>query len=103
MTHDDISPLLDRPGVEAQWDERWRAPWFEFRDGTELHTVWYDDERSYKEKLRIVRRSRLAGFAAWRLGTEDPHFWTVAAEAARKPEARAPRRSGTHRPRVGSQ
>jgi spore germination protein len=102
MTHDDISPLLERPGVEVQWDERWRAPWFEFRDGQELHTIWYDDGRSYKEKLQLVRRNHLGGFAAWRLGTEDPQFWAVAAEAAKKPEGRAPRRAGTQRPRAGS-
>lgn len=102
MTHDDISPLLTRPGVEVRWDDRWRAPWFEFRDGPELHTVWYDDDRSYKEKLQLVRRNRLGGFAAWRLGTEAPQFWAVAAEAAKKPEGGAPRRAGTQRPRAGS-
>lgn len=93
MTFGDISPLLERPEVQVQWDDRWRAPWFEFRDGPELHTIWYDSDRSYKEKLQLVRRNRLGGFAAWRLGSEDPQFWTVAAEAARKPKPRAPRKS----------
>ncbi len=102
MTYNDISPLLERPGIEVQWHDRWRAPWFEFRDGPELHTVWYEDDRSYREKLRLVRHNRLGGFAAWRLGTEDPQFWMVAAEAARKPEPRAARRAGTQRPRAGS-
>lgn len=102
MTYGDISPLLERPGVEVQWHDRWRAPWFEFRDGPELHTVWYEDPRSYREKLRLVRQNRLGGFAAWRLGSEDPQFWAVATEAARKPERRAPRRARTQRPRVGS-
>jgi spore germination protein YaaH len=102
MTYGDISPLLARPGVEVQWDSRWRAPWFEFHEGPELHTVWYDDDRSYNEKLEFVRQNRLGGFAAWRLGTEDPQFWAVAAEAAKKPAARGPRRAGTSRSRAGS-
>jgi spore germination protein len=102
LTHQDLTPLLSRPGVEPQWDVRWRVPWFEFRDGPEVHTVWYDDERSYKEKLRLVGHSRLRGFAAWRLGTENPQFWAVAAEAARKPEGRPVRRAGSSRIRGAS-
>ena len=102
MTHNDIAPLLGRHGLDPQWDERWRAPWIEFKDGEEIHTIWYDDGRSYKDKLQLVRRNRLGGFAAWRLGTEDPQFWAVAGEAARKPAGRTARRSTAPRPRAGS-
>jgi spore germination protein YaaH len=87
----DLQPLLERPGVEIQWDERWRAPWFQFRVGPELHTVWFDNRRSFKEKLDLVRQYRLRGFAAWRLGSEDPEFWTVAAEMFKQPRTAAPR------------
>jgi spore germination protein YaaH len=95
----DLQPLLERPGVEVHWDERWRAPWFQFRLGPELHTVWFDDRRSFKEKLDLVRRYRLRGFAAWRLGSENPEFWSVAAEASPKPAAaRRPSRAGPREP-----
>lgn len=89
MTYGDLSPLLARPGIEVQWDKRWRAPWFQYREGPEFHTVWFDDSRSYKEKLQLVRQYKLRGFAAWRLGTEDPQFWSVA--AAKKPSGTGPR------------
>jgi spore germination protein len=102
LKHQDLAPLLARPGVEPQWDAHWRVPWFEFRDGPELHTVWYDDQRSYKEKLRLVQQNHLRGFAAWRLGTENPQFWAVAAEAARKPEGRPVHRTGSSRLRGAS-
>jgi spore germination protein YaaH len=90
VTYSSISPLLARPDIEVQWDKRWRAPWFQYREGSELHTVWFDDSRSYKEKLQLVREYNLRGFAAWRLGTEDPQFWSVAA-AAKKPRGTGPR------------
>jgi len=99
VTYGDISPLLARPGLEVQWDKRWRVPWFQYREASELHTVWYDDRRSYKEKLRLVREYKLRGFAAWRLGTEDPQFWSVAA-AATKPTAVGLRRRGKPQPRA---
>jgi spore germination protein YaaH len=88
----DLRPLLARPGVEVQWDERWRAPWLQFREGPELHTVWFDDRRSFKEKLDLVRRYRLRGFAAWRLGSENPEFWPLVIEMSQQPAAAAPRR-----------
>jgi spore germination protein YaaH len=99
VTYGDISPLLARPGLEMQWDKRWRVPWFQYREGQELHTVWYDDSRSYQEKLRLVREYKLRGFAAWRLRTEDPQFWSVAA-AATKPTAVGLRRRGKPQPRA---
>jgi spore germination protein YaaH len=89
-TYDDISPLLARPDIKVQWDKRWRTPWFQYREGPELRTVWFDDSRSHKEKLQLVREYNLRGFAAWRLGTEDPQFWSVAA-AAKKPSGTGPR------------
>ena len=91
MNLSDISPLLARPGVAIQWDERWRAPWFDYRQGTELHTVWFDNSRSFREKLGLARKYRLRGFAAWRLGSEDPSFWSVAAESYRKRQTPARR------------
>jgi spore germination protein YaaH len=101
VTYGDISPLLARPGLVIEWDKRWRAPWFQYREASELHTVWYDDSRSYKEKLQLVREYRLRGFAAWRLGTEDPQFWSVAA-AATKPTAVGWRGRGKSQPRARS-
>jgi spore germination protein YaaH len=94
-----LQALLGRPEVQIQWDERWRAPWLQFREGTEVHTVWFDDRRSYQEKLELVRRYRLRGFAAWRLGTEDPEFWDVASEYSKSLEKSAPSKAPRRAPR----
>jgi len=103
MTFDSLSPLLARPDVEVRWDARWRAPWIQYRDQDETHTVWFDDRRSYAGKLELVRKYRLRGFAAWRLGTEDPLFWEAAAEFAKtlaKPAVqKGTKRSGGTKPR----
>jgi len=83
MTYDSLRPLIERPEIEVRWDARWRAPWIQYREQDETHTVWFDDRRSYTGKLELVRKYRLRGFAAWRLGTEDPLFWVAAAELAK--------------------
>jgi spore germination protein YaaH len=108
-TYDDISPLLARPDIKVQWDKRWCTPWFQYREGTQLRTVWFDNSRSYKEKLQLVRQYNLRGFAAWRLGTENPQFWSVAAAAKkasgtgrrgpRESQGRAARRGIASQPR----
>ncbi len=84
MDFETLRPLLKRPGIEIWWHDRWRTPWIQYRDEPDTHTVWFDDGRSYREKLDLVREYRLRGFAAWRLGTENPAFWTVAAELRKK-------------------
>ncbi len=92
LSASDLRPLLDRPDLHLQWDERGQTPWFQFRDASELHTVWFDDRRSYREKLELARGYRLRGFAAWRLGTENPDFWAVAAEVPKSVHKTAKRR-----------
>ena len=74
----EVRELLARPDVEVQWDDRWRSPWFQYREAGSLRTVWYEDSRSWSEKLRLVTEYRLRGFAAWRLGFEDAEFWPAA-------------------------
>jgi spore germination protein YaaH len=74
----DVTNQLECPEVESHWDEEERAAWFQYHDTSGLHTGWYEDSKSLEEKLRLMQQYRLRGFAAWRLGAEDPKFWTLA-------------------------
>ncbi len=99
LTADDVDALLARPGVEKIWSERWRAPWIRyFQEGAE-HTAWFEDRRSWEEKLRLVREYHLRGFAAWRLGAEGPEFWSLLKPATprRAPEGLQERPARTKR------
>ncbi len=53
-----------------------RAPTFEFEQDGCRNIVYFEDRESLQEKLRLVRKYRLPGISAWRLGQEDPRFWT---------------------------
>lgn len=52
-----------------------RAPTFEFQRNGCRNIVYFEDRESLQEKLRLVRKYRLPGISAWRLGQEDPRFW----------------------------
>ncbi len=70
-----------------QWHGWHRAPWFEFyRDGCR-NVVWFENRQSLREKLRLVRKYRLAGFSAWRLGQEGPDFWKELRDRVPLPKA----------------
>jgi spore germination protein YaaH len=88
----DLRELLARPGIKSQWDARWRSPWLRFRAAGKLHTVWYEDRRSWTEKQGLMHKYHLRGFAAWRLGVESPEFWSLeTVRRAGEPAARARR------------
>lgn len=77
MPYPQTRALLNRLSLTPQWDERQRSPWFEYRAGGTIRSVWYENARSIQEKLRLLDRYQLRGFAAWRLGMEDPRIWPM--------------------------
>lgn len=88
MPYPDTEALLDRLSLKPHWDQKQRSPWFEYRTSGILRSVWYENARSIQEKLRLLEQFRLRGFAAWRLGMEDPRIWSlVSAMEERSPEA----------------
>lgn len=54
-----------------------KSPHLRFWAGGRSRNLWFEDNRSFKHKLDLIERSGVAGFAAWRIGQEDPRTWTV--------------------------
>ena len=77
LAYKDLKPYLDDPDAEQHWDDVVRTTWFQLREGNTLRTAWFDDARSLKSKLDLLPLYHLRGFAAWRLGAEDPEFWQL--------------------------
>jgi spore germination protein YaaH len=99
LTFADAQSRMEQLSAERLWDERWRTPWFHYSDDVGLHTGWYEDSRSLEAKLELMQKYHLRGFAAWRLGVEDPGFWTLASvkgRTGRQDQKRRPRQPGTH-------
>src|SRR5262249_48974588 len=72
--------LLEARDSEAnvEFDPETRNPFFRFEeeDGSE-HTVWFLDGVTAFNQMRASRAYNVAGFALWRLGSEDPSLWAV--------------------------
>jgi spore germination protein YaaH len=97
---------MEQLSVERLWDERWRTPWFQYSSDSGLHTGWYEDSTSLEAKLGLMQKYHLRGFAAWRLGLEDPKFWTLASvkdRTGQQGQKRRPHRSATHAARGGGE
>jgi spore germination protein YaaH len=78
VDHATADHLRARPNAQSGFDEDEGAPWVKYTDDRgDTHEVWYEDARSFEQKLQIATDSRLAGFAAWRIGHEDPANWTI--------------------------
>lgn len=92
LNYDSLKSLLVRPEIEVQWHDDWRSPWVQFRDEPDTHSAWFENRRSFVEKLGLVKQFGLRGVAAWRIGVENPEFWTVTSEWAGE---KARRSSGT--------
>jgi len=75
LAYKDLKPFLEDPGSERHWDDLSRTTWFQLLEGDILRIAWFDDARSLREKQRLVQFYHLRGYAAWRLGVEDPEFW----------------------------
>jgi spore germination protein YaaH len=77
FAYKDLKHFLDDPSSDQHWDDPSRTTWVQLRDGDTVRTAWFDDARSLREKLKLVQLYHLRGYAAWRLGVEDPGFWQI--------------------------
>lgn len=60
-----------------QWDDASKSPYFTYSDAAGvLHSVWFENAQSLNYKLDLVNSYNLAGIAIWRLGLENPDYWT---------------------------
>jgi cellulose synthase/poly-beta-1,6-N-acetylglucosamine synthase-like glycosyltransferase/peptidoglycan/xylan/chitin deacetylase (PgdA/CDA1 family)/spore germination protein YaaH len=72
--------VLDARDSEAkiEFDPTTRNPYFRYEteDGAQ-RTVWFLDAVTAFNQMRATRDYNVAGFALWRMGSEDPSLWTV--------------------------
>ncbi len=64
--------------AKIEFDAVSRNPYFRYEDedGSE-HKVWFLDGATAFNQMRSARQFHPAGFALWRLGSEDPSLWNI--------------------------
>lgn len=69
--------LADRFKAGIQWDDREKTSWVVYqRDGLNEY-LYVEDARALQPKLDLVKKYKLRGVSAWRLGQEDPQIWSL--------------------------
>jgi len=65
-------------GAEIQYDQTAQSPWFRYWDEDRReHEVWFEDARSIRAKLGLVRDFGLSGVGYWNLDRPFPQNWPV--------------------------
>jgi spore germination protein len=62
-------------GARVDYDFQTQTPFILSPNGS--LTTYFDDADSLARKVALVHTYGLAGIAAWRLGFEDPQFWSL--------------------------
>jgi spore germination protein YaaH len=72
--------LVEAKNVVGGFSEVEGSAWFRYEDDDDdRHEVWYENAESLDLKLKLALEHGIAGFAAWRIGQEDPRSWQIIA------------------------
>lgn len=66
--------------VQKTWDDDLRQYYSKYEQDGKTCEIWFEEERSLKEKLSLISEYNLAGAAYWRLGMENDEIWDVISE-----------------------
>lgn len=68
---------LDSP-ENIKFDPVTKNPYFSFdEDDGKHHTIWFLDASTAYNELQSAKPYKVAGFALWRMGSEDPSLWKI--------------------------
>ena len=67
--------LAAKSGVKMAFNTVHREMTFSFQEGPVRHVVWCSDAASLAQRFALISKYKLGGFAAWRVGQEDPAVW----------------------------
>lgn len=70
LTNVAAAALAGEVGAQIRFDETAQAPFFTYYDGSgREHEVWFEDARSVRAKLGLVREYGLAGVSIWNINS----------------------------------
>ncbi|MCL6572341.1 MAG: glycoside hydrolase family 18 [Bacillus sp. (in: Bacteria)] len=80
-SHELLMEKKTKHKAETLWDSRSQTPHFSYVDEKKhTHQAWFENSKSLRPKLNLVEKYNLQGMGIWRLGLEDPMYWTTIPE-----------------------
>ncbi|MEX0616409.1 MAG: glycosyl hydrolase family 18 protein [Candidatus Woykebacteria bacterium] len=77
LTFQDVQNLTRKYKPKILWDASSRTHYFKYSIGGKGHTVWYENNDSFQEKLSLFNELGISNLAFWRLGGEDSKTWST--------------------------
>ena len=75
LTYPEAIAKLREAGARVEYDFGGQTPFIVSGGGSTM--TFFDDADSLARKIALAHQGHLAGIAAWRLGFEDPAFWSL--------------------------
>jgi spore germination protein YaaH len=80
-SHAMLMSQITKYKAKVIWDSRSQTPYFSYVDEKHhSHQAWFENSHSLRFKLDLVEKYNLRGIGIWRLGLEDPKYWTTIPE-----------------------
>jgi spore germination protein YaaH len=69
--------VLKKYKADYYYSEEEQAPFFHYWKEGKGYTIWYENAKSVKQKISLIKGRGLLGFSAWALGLELSSVYTV--------------------------
>lgn len=72
-----IQNVLNKYKAEINYSVKEQAPYFDYWKEGKGYRIWYENAKSIKQKITLIKEHGLVGFSAWALGLELNSVYTV--------------------------
>ena len=77
---DQAQQTISDNGAETYWDKKTSQNYGTYEGDGATYQIWLEDSKSIAEKVKLIKKYKLAGVAEWKLGFENSGIWSVITE-----------------------
>ena len=66
-TYEEIADMINN-GAKVKYSDKYKNPYIVYDDGEEKQIIWYEDETSVKDKIKLAEMFGIDGISVWRIG-----------------------------------
>ena len=77
---DQAQQTISDNGAETYWDKKTSQNYGTYEGAGATYQIWLEDSKSIAEKVKLIKKYKLAGVAEWKLGFENSGIWSVITE-----------------------
>lgn len=74
---DNAQAVVKQAGVDTTWDKKAGQNYATWEADGSKYEIWLEDSKSIEEKLKLMKKYKLAGTAEWSLGQESSDIWNL--------------------------